>query len=210
MKSAMSGSVVVTSRRTTMVFLPSAEIFQEETAFSVSWASRALSKAVGNPATSGILPVCRNSFGVRIETSKNSALLGNQRETDRQTDRETETEKKKQQQQQKKKKKIAFGIKLNEKQYHRADCGQNDCFFTSKTEEALQFFCPNNGEKLLLLQAGSCMTILCLLHVDIPMVSIVVPKVKQLAQCRLDMASVCTAYIHCHTPHPVPSELKGY
>ena len=73
-------------------------------------------------------------------------------------------------------------------------------FFTSKTEEALQFFCPNNGEKLLLLQAGSCMTILCLLHVDIPVVSIVVPKVKQLAQCRLDMASVCTAYIHCHTP----------
>ena len=128
------------------------------------------------------------------------------RERERQTDRQTE----KQQQQQQKKKKIAFGIKLNEKQYHRADCGQNDCFFTSKTEEALQFFCPNNGEKLLLLQAGSCMTILCLLHVDIPMVSIVVPKVKQLAQCRLDMASVCTAYIHCHTPHPVPSELKGY
>ena len=50
-KSAMSGSVVVTGRRTTVVFLPCAEIFQEETAFSVSRASRALSKAVGNPAT---------------------------------------------------------------------------------------------------------------------------------------------------------------
>ena len=88
----MSGSVVVTSRRTTMVFLPSAEIFQEETAFSVSRGSRALFKAVGNPAT-GILPVCQNSFGVRIETSKKSALLGNQsREIDREREREREGE----------------------------------------------------------------------------------------------------------------------
>ena len=86
----MSGSVVVTSRRTTVVFLPSAEIFQEETAFSVSRASRALSKAVGNPAT-GNLPVCRNSFGVRIETFKKSALLGNQsREIPRERERERE------------------------------------------------------------------------------------------------------------------------
>ena len=75
-----------------MVFLPSAEIFQEETAFSVSRGSRALFKAVGNPAT-GILPVCRNSFGVRIETSKKSALLGNQsREIDREREREGEGE----------------------------------------------------------------------------------------------------------------------
>ena len=87
----MSGSVVVTSRRTTVVFLPSAEIFQEETAFSVSRASRALSKAVGNPAT-GNLPVCRNSFGVRIETFKKSALLGNQsREIPRERERERES-----------------------------------------------------------------------------------------------------------------------
>ena len=47
MKSAMSGSVVVTSRRTTVVLLPSADIFHVETAFSVSRASRALSRAVG-------------------------------------------------------------------------------------------------------------------------------------------------------------------
>ena len=91
MKSAMSGSVVVTSRRTTVVFLPSAEIFQEETAFSVSRASRALSKAVGNPAT-GILPVCRNSFGVRIETSIKSALIRNQSREIPERERERERE----------------------------------------------------------------------------------------------------------------------
>ena len=74
-----------------MVFLPSAEIFQEETAFSVSRGSRALFKAVGNPAT-GILPVCQNSFGVRIETSKKSALLGNQSREISQSKRERERE----------------------------------------------------------------------------------------------------------------------
>ena len=70
--------------------------FTGKKAFSFSRVPRALSNAVGNPAT-GILPVYRNSFGVPIETSKKSDLLGNQsreiereREADRQTDRRTD------------------------------------------------------------------------------------------------------------------------
>ena len=69
----MSGSVVVTSRRTTVVFPPSVDIFQDETAFSFSNACRALSKAVGNPAT-GILPVYRN-FWCSNRALKKSVLL---------------------------------------------------------------------------------------------------------------------------------------
>ena len=75
-KSAMSGSVVVTSRRTTVVFLPSADSFQEETA--LIFPSAGLPGHHPKLLVTQQLASCRNSFGVRIETSQKSARLRNQ------------------------------------------------------------------------------------------------------------------------------------
>ena len=83
-KSAMSESLV-TLRSTAVVFLHSAEMFQEKTtAFSFSRASRALSKAVGNPATGKNLPCWEISLARERERERD----GN---ADTDTDRQTQT-----------------------------------------------------------------------------------------------------------------------